>query len=274
MRAGKSNPKNTDIILSVSNLNKSFNDTKVLNDISFNLNKGEILGVIGPSGSGKTTLLRCIDLLERFETGEVVYDNTWKISFENEGYVNNIKDNNSELITEKEIIKIRQNIGFVFQSFNLWEEKSVLKNLIIGPIVVQKKLKNEAISEAIELASQFGLEEKINSKGWELSGGQKQRVAIIRALLMQPKIILLDEITSALDPVLTMEVLQAIRKLREKGLSMIVVTHHIEFATSLCDRMMFISNGKILQVDTPSNLRNKPLNEEVSKFLDILKSTS
>ena len=140
--------------------------------------------------------------------------------------------------------------------------------------MAQKKSKKEATSEAIELASQFGLDDKINNKVWELSGGQKQRVAIIRALLMKPNMILLDEITSALDPVLTMDVLQAISKLRDKGLAMIVVTHHIEFASSLCDKMMFLSNGKIVQLDTPINLRSNPLTEEVSKFLYILKSTS
>lgn len=268
--------RNTECILSVNNLHKSFNSTKVLENITFNLKKGEILGIVGPSGSGKTTLLKCIDLLEDFEAGEIIYNNSWKVSFDSEGYINihNTKSFDSQLVPEKEIVKIRQNIGFVFQNFNLWEEKSVLKNLTIGPMVVQKKPKKQAISEAIEIASQFGLREKLYNKGWELSGGQKQRVAIIRALLMQPKMILLDEITSALDPILTMEVLQAIRKLREKGLAMIVVTHHMEFATSLCDKMMFISNGKIIQLASPSTLRNNPSTEEVSKFLDVIKSTS
>jgi ABC-type polar amino acid transport system ATPase subunit len=265
------------VVLSIKNLNKSYNGKQVLDNISINIKKGEIVGVIGPSGSGKTTLLRCIDLLENFESGEIIYDNTWKVSANDSEcvVVNIVKSENAGGGTSvQDIIKIRQNIGFVFQDFNLWEEKSVLKNLTLGPIVVQSKSKSEAIEQAMELASQFGLKEKIYNKGWELSGGQKQRVAIIRALLMQPNIMLLDEITSALDPVLTMEVLLAIRKLREKGLTMMLVTHHIEFATTLCDRLMFLSKGKIIQLDTPRNLRENPLSEEISKFLYILKSTS
>lgn len=275
MLSNISNKKSDNIILDVKNLTKSFNKINVLENITFTLKKGEILGVIGPSGSGKTTLLRCIDLLETFENGEIIYNNIWKASYDNEGaiYINDLQINNN-LLVDKQIIKIRQKMGFVFQNFNLWEDKTVIRNLTIGPIIVQKKSKKEATSEAIELASQFGLDDKINNKVWELSGGQKQRVAIIRALLMKPNMILLDEITSALDPVLTMDVLQAISKLRDKGLAMIVVTHHIEFASSLCDKMMFLSNGKIVQLDTPINLRSNPLTEEVSKFLYILKSTS
>lgn len=265
-----------DIILSVKNLNKSFNEKVVLKDLSFDLHKGEILGILGSSGCGKTTLLKCIDLLEDFQEGEIVYNDKWKITYSDKyiNIINNNDDQNNEIDINKQIIKIRQLFGFVFQSFNLWEEKKVINNLILGPTVVQNKLKRDAIEEATELADQFGLKNKLYSKGWELSGGQKQRVAIIRALLMHPQIMLLDEITSALDPVLTYDVLQSVRKLREKGLSMIVVTHHIEFATSLCDRLLFLSDGKVIQNDTPHNIRNNPTTDEVKNFLQILKSTN
>ena len=268
---------NDNYILKVHNLNKSFNNKQVLTKVSFNLKKGEILGVIGPSGCGKTTLLRCIDLLENYQSGEIIYSNNWKVNFDQNEYIKIQKikeEKNFDIIFEKELINIRQSIGFVFQSFNLWEEKTVLENLILAPTVVQKRSKDESISEAIELATQFGLKDKVFSKSWELSGGQKQRVAIIRALLMKPKMILLDEITSALDPILTLEVLHAIKKLREKKLAMIVVTHHMEFASSLCDRIMYLDSGEIIQIDTPQNLRDNPTNKKISTFLETLRYIS
>ena len=261
-------------VLSVSHLGKSYNGHRVLSDVTFELGAGEIVGIIGPSGGGKTTLLRCIDLLESFESGEILFNSTCRVSCGNGGVLS-IRDaeSNAELSTAKELVRIRKNIGLVFQSLNLWESKSVLKNLILGPTIVHGRPKEQVICDATELAEQFGLKSKLQSKGWELSGGQKQRVAILRTLLMNPKVILLDEVTSALDPVLTLDVLQAIRTLRETGLAMIVVTHHIEFATSLCDKLMFLSDGKIVKIDTPMNLRNSPQTDEIRQFLEVLRST-
>lgn len=267
--------KTNNIIISIRDLHKSYNDKKVLKGISFDLYKGEILGILGLSGCGKTTLLKCIDLLENFHKGVIKYNDKWLVSFPT-NYIDeqDIEYNYNVINVEKGIIKIRQLIGFVFQNFNLWEEKRVINNLILGPIVVQKRTKKDAILEAEELADQFGLKDKLYNKVWELSGGQKQRVAIIRALLMHPQLMLLDEITSALDPMLTYDVLQAVRKLRDRGLSMIVVTHHIEFATSLCDRLLFLSGGHAIQIDTPEKIRTNPINNEVRQFLQILKSTN
>jgi len=166
---------------------------------------------------------------------------------------------------------LRKDIGFVFQGFNLWEERTVLGNLVLAPMVVLAQPRGAAEERARELCRQFGLGDKIEAKVTQLSGGQRQRVAIIRALMMEPKIMLLDEVTSALDPVLTVEVMQAIRQLREKGLTMIVVTHHLEFASSLCDRIMFLSRGEAVQIDTPENLRSAPASPEVKQFLEVLR---
>lgn len=265
---------NSEDIIRVKNVYKAFSGQAVLKDVSFNLRQKEILGIIGPSGVGKTTLLKCLNLLEIIDKGEIEYFGCIKISVGSNGEmgIEDLIDQKVYPLSDTTISVLRNNIGFVFQGFNLWEERTVQDNLILAPRIVLGKSKMEAKSEARKLSSQFGLEEKLKSKGWELSGGQKQRVAIMRALMMNPKIILLDEITSALDPVLTVEVMQAIRKLRDRGLTMLIVTHHIEFATSLCDRLLFLSNGQAIQIDTPEKLRNSPATEEVKNFLEILKS--
>lgn len=264
----------TDIILRVENIYKAFNNQTVLDGISFSLKNKEILGIIGPSGGGKTTLLKCIDLLEIVDKGEIEYFGSINLKVDS-NRKKTVRDLNSKIdypFNENSFNILRRNMGFVFQGFNLWEERTVIDNLILAPRVVLKKSKQEAKSEALQLSIQFGLKDKLKSKGWELSGGQKQRVAIMRALMMGPKLVLLDEITSALDPVLTVEVMQAIRQLRDRGLAMIVVTHHIEFATSLCDRLLFLSMGQIIQLDTPEKLRNFPATDEVKSFLKTLQS--
>jgi ABC-type polar amino acid transport system ATPase subunit len=265
-------PANNEI-LRVDNIHKAFDGIPVLQEISFTLKEKEILGIIGPSGGGKTTLLKCLDFLEIIDSGEIDYYEHFKITKEKDGNIL-IKTNSAyeEISGEDAFNNLRKEIGFVFQGFNLWEERSVFYNLTLAPRVVLGKNFKELEDETIELSRQFGLESKLHSKVWELSGGQRQRVAIMRALMMKPKIMLLDEITSALDPVLTVEVMQAIKQLREKGLSMIIVTHHIEFASSLCDRIMFLSQGKIIQLDTPEVLRASPSTEEVRKFLEILQT--
>ena len=259
-------------VLRVENLSKSFGQNVVLNDVSFALHENEILGIIGPSGGGKTTLLKCLNLLETFDHGSIEFREKLKIWADGVETLRTSNGSAEESLTEEILNGIRREVGLVFQSFNLWEEKTVIENLVLGPTVVLRQHRDLAEERANQFCQQFGLQEKIHSKVWQLSGGQRQRVAIIRALMMSPKIILLDEITSALDPILTAEVLQAIRQLRDQGLAMLIVTHHIEFASSLCDRMMFLSHGKILQLDTPKNLRQSPASEEVKSFLETLRA--
>lgn len=260
-------------ILRVVGLSKRFDNTEVLSSVSFSLREREILGVIGPSGSGKTTLLKCLDLLETIDAGRIEFHGPHNLAMTANGLtgLQETKELDSS-IYEHKINALRQDVGLVFQGFNLWEDRTVLGNLILAPMVVRGSGRLESESKAEELCRQFGLADKLHAKVWQLSGGQRQRVAIIRALMMQPKLVLLDEITSALDPVLTVEVMQAIRKLREQGLTMLVVTHHIEFASSLCDRIMFLSRGQVSQIDTPDSLRNAPANDEVRQFLDILRA--
>ena len=235
----------------------------------------EILGVIGPSGGGKTTLLRCLDMLETIDVEEMEYFGQFTISKEANGAsvsIDRAAPKARADLTENTLNKLRKHIGFVFQGFNLWDERTVLENLTLAPRVVLGRPQKDLKKEALELCSQFGLEDKAYSRGWQLSGGEKQRVAIMRALMMKPRLMLLDEITSALDPVLTVEVMGAIRQLRERGLSMIIVTHHIEFASLLCDRIMFLSDGRAVQIETPERLRHCPANDEVKRFLDLLQT--
>ena len=264
----------TQSALMVDGIWKSFGQTTVLQGISFALKEKEILGVIGPSGGGKTTLLRCLDLLETIDQGRIDYHGPHNLFVAASG-VSGLKasgDGETQPIFENTINALRRDIGFVFQGFNLWEERTVLGNLILAPMVVLGHNREVASAKARELCEMFGLGDKLNARVWQLSGGQRQRVAIIRALMMQPKLMLLDEITSALDPVLTVEVMQAIRQLRDEGLTMIIVTHHIEFASSLCDRVLFLSEGRAVQIDTPENLRKSPATDEVRRFLDILRA--
>lgn len=262
----------TQPVLRVEDIRKTFDKTPVLQGITFSLNEREILGVIGPSGGGKTTLLRCLDLIETIEQGRIDYHGPHNLSLTANG-VSGLRAcglGEKAPISEDTVNALRRDIGLVFQGFNLWEERTVLKNLVLAPMVVLRQTFENAEHRAHRLCERFGLADKVDKRVWQLSGGQKQRVAIIRALMMEPKLMLLDEITSALDPVLTVEVMQAIRQLRDEGLTMIVVTHHIEFASSLCDRILFLSAGRGIQIDTPANLRKAPATKEVERFLDIL----
>ena len=257
-------------ILLVEDRRKGFHGLEVLRGVTFCLSDREILGVIGPSGGGKTTLLKCLNLLEWPTSGRIRYPGKLSVRASG-GHTNVVRDVEAgEELRAEDLCVFRRELGFVFQGFNLWEDRSVLSNLLLAPRAVLGEARNSAEERAKALAKQFGIDDKLQSGIAQLSGGQRQRVAIVRALMMQPRVMLLDEITSALDPVLTVEVMQAIRQLRDRGLAMIVVTHHLEFAPSLCDRIMFLSGGMAVQIDSPERLRSHPATREVSEFLDVL----
>lgn len=258
-------------VLAVSNLNKFYGSLHVLKGLSFDLRHKEILGVIGPSGSGKSTLLRCLNLLEWPDAGTIHYLGRLRLEIDGDTEPAPIADNDEgDCLDSRDLCLFRSRIGLVFQGFNLWEDRTVTDNLTLAPRIVLREPRATAERRAIALCEQFGLEAKLGAHIQSLSGGQRQRVAIIRALMMQPEIVLLDEVTSALDPVLTVEVMQAIRQLRDRGLTMIVVTHHLEFASTLCDRLMFLSDGIAVQIDSPENLRNNPATGEVAHFVQVL----
>lgn len=216
-------------MIRLENLHKSFGDVHVLKGIDLNIDKGEIVAIVGPSGSGKSTVLRCMNLLEEPTNGKIIFE--------------------GENITDKKvnIDKIRQNIGMVFQNFNLFPHKSVIENIIEGPMRVLKKSKEQSKSEAREILSFLGLSEKEDSYPHQLSGGQKQRVAIGRALAMEPKLMCFDEPTSALDPELTEEVANVIKMLRKKGMTMLIITHDMTFAEKVASRIISMDNGEIVE---------------------------
>jgi len=259
-------------VLTVSGLCKSYGELRILKDIAFSLHEREILGVIGPSGGGKSTLLKCLNFLEWPNQGTIHYHDRLRVKVDHEGKLEMVADGNGNHdIDNQDLCLFRRQVGFVFQGFNLWDDRTVLGNLSLAPRAVLKESRNTIEERAKTLCEQFGLGTKLHAHVQQLSGGQRQRVAIIRALMMKPDIMLLDEVTSALDPILTVEVMQTIRQLRDRGLTMIVVTHHLEFASTLCDRIMFLSDGFAVQIDTPDDLRNNPATNEVSNFLDVLK---
>lgn len=235
-------------IIEIKNLYKSFDNINVLKDINLKINKGEILSIIGTSGSGKSTLIRCINGLESVQSGEILIDG---IPF------NSKKDN----------INIRKKIGMVFQNFNLFPHYTVIENIAIPNIIVNKISKEEAFFKAKNLLRKVKLEDKENCYPFSLSGGQKQRVAIARALSMNPEIILFDEPTSALDPELSYEVLETIKSLASEGLTMIIVSHQINFIKKISNKIIFIDNGQILEEGIPVEVLNNPKTEKLKNFL-------
>ncbi len=236
-------------ILSVENLHKQFGDLTVIEDVSLELNKGEVLVVIGPSGCGKSTFLRCLNGLEDIQDGKVLLDGT---------VINPNK---------KELVKNREKIGMVFQSYDLFPHKTILQNIIMAPVVVQKRNKQEVTKEAMELLERIGLSAKKDNYPRELSGGQKQRVAIIRALIMHPEILLFDEVTAALDPEMVKEVLDLILSLAKEGRTMVIVTHEMAFARAVADRVAFMDGGRIVEEGTPEELFDAPKTERLKRFL-------
>lgn len=247
-------------VVNVKKIEKSFGSLKVLNDIDFSVNKGEIVTIIGPSGSGKSTLLRCINRLEKVEKGEIEILGV-KIA-ENDHHMK------TKYKHEKELRLVCKKIGMVFQNFNLFPHKSVLENVMEAQIVVNNTDKGEAEKVAVELLKKVGLEEKKDIYPSQLSGGQKQRVAIARALAMKPEVMLFDEPTSALDPELVGEVLTVIKKLAEEHMTMIVVTHEMGFAKEISDRVVFMDNGQILEDGRPEKIFSDPDHPRIKAFID------
>ncbi len=246
-------------IIKVENLHKSFHSLHVLKGINFKVEKGEIVSVIGPSGSGKSTLLRCLNHLEVADKGSISFEGQYIAKADSTGkavYKNN-----------KEVLAICSNLGMVFQNFNLFPHKSVLENIIEAPIMVKGKSKEAAEKIAIELLNKVGLLEKKDAYPNQLSGGQKQRVAIARALAMEPDIMLFDEPTSALDPELIGEVLQVIKKLAEERMTMIIVTHEMNFAREISDRIIFMDDGQIVIDGVPDDIFVNPDHPRIKTFL-------
>ncbi len=246
-------------LLSIKNLKKSFGDNTVLKDISLEVNKGEVLAIIGPSGSGKSTLLRCATTLEKVDDGEIKYGDT------NLTYVD--RDGSTKYADKKTVKKIREYFGLVFQNFNLFPHFSVMRNLTEAQRVVLGRSKEESEKIATELLAKMGLTGKEKSYPNELSGGQQQRVSIARALAMNPEILFFDEPTSALDPELTGEILKVIRSLADEHMTMVIVTHEMNFAKEVADRVIFMDGGVIVEQGTPSEVFDTPTEERTKLFL-------
>ncbi len=242
--------KNDNIKIHVKNLKKNFGSLEVLKSISADVREGEVVVLIGPSGSGKSTFLRCLNRLEEITAGEVVIDG-----------VN---------IAEKKVDmnKVRENIGMVFQHFNLFPHMNVLENIMLAPVELKKMTKEEAAETGLKLLKRVGLEDKAKVYPPQLSGGQKQRVAIARALAMNPDIMLFDEPTSALDPEMVGEVLNVMKQLAASGMTMLIVTHEIGFAREVADRIIFMDGGYIVEEGTPAEILNNPKEPRTRDFLN------
>ena len=239
-------------VLDVRNLKKSFGKTQVLGGVSFTLEHGQVLAIIGSSGSGKTTLLRCLNFLERPDSGEI--------------YVNG-RSLLSSHMSDNQIRENRRNFGLVFQNFNLFPQYTALQNVMLAPGLQKQETKEKIRQKALELLERVGLSDKTESYPCQLSGGQQQRVAIARALALSPEILCFDEPTSALDPELTGEVLQVIRDLRRDGRTMIVVTHEMAFAKSVADVIIYMADGVIEEMGTPEEVFDDPQSEKTRAFL-------
>ncbi|WP_313577524.1 amino acid ABC transporter ATP-binding protein [Lacrimispora sp.] len=240
-----------EMILKTENLRKSYESGQpVLKDISFTLEKGEVVVVVGPSGCGKSTFLRCLNMLEPIDSGTIQFKDR-------------IIDRG-----KRDVYEIRQKIGMVFQSYDLFPHKTILGNIILAPIKVQKRDKKEVTAEAEKLLARVGLLDKKDSYPRQLSGGQKQRVAIVRALIMHPEILLLDEITAALDPEMVREVLQVVLELAKDGMTMVIVTHEMEFAKAVADRVLFMDQGVVVEESLPNEFFTSPRTERAKQFLN------
>lgn len=241
-------------LLEINHLKKYFGELEVLKDISMSVEEGEVVSIIGPSGSGKSTLLRCATMLETMNGGDLLYGGTAAVK-------------NGTYASKEQLAKIKEFYGLVFQNFNLFPHYSVMKNLIDAPVHVQKRSKGEVMEESKQLLEDVGLADKADAYPCQLSGGQQQRVAIARALAMHPQMLFFDEPTSALDPELTTEVLKILRQLAEKKMTMVIVTHEIDFARAVSDRVIFMADGYIVEEGAPADVIDNPRNPRTQAFL-------
>ncbi len=244
------NKKDSRVLLEIKNLYKKYGETTVLDNINLSISKGEVIVILGPSGCGKSTLLRCLNGLEKIQGGDII--------FRDKSLVNG--DVNWQ--------EVRQQIGMVFQNYELFPHMTVIENIILGPVKVQKRDKKEVMEQARQLLDRVGLLDRENSYPRQLSGGQKQRVAIVRALCMNPEIMLFDEVTAALDPEMVREVLDVMLGLAKQGMTMIVVTHELSFARAVADRIVFIDKGRICEITEPREFFTKPKTERARHFLN------
>ena len=247
-------------LLEMSHIRKSFGELEVLKDISLSVSEGEVVSIIGPSGSGKSTLLRCATMLETIDKGSISY--MGKYAAQN-------TPNGVKYVSPEELKKIHSYFGLVFQNFNLFPHYTVMKNITDAPLIVQNRKKDEITQEAMALLTKMGLADKADSYPYQLSGGQQQRVSIVRALAMKPKILFFDEPTSALDPELTIEVLKVIRQLAEEHMTMVIVTHEIQFAAAVSDRVIFMNGGVVVEEGPPSQIIENPQMERTKQFLEM-----
>jgi ABC-type polar amino acid transport system ATPase subunit len=250
----------SDAVLKIRNLQKSFGEHRVLKGIDLDISKGEVLVIIGPSGSGKSTLLRCLNFLEEYDHGEVLFDGQL-VGYRKASHNRMIKD------SAREIANIRKRMGMVFQSFNLFPHMTVLENVIEGPVHVRKVGRSDAERDARTLLDRVGLGSKINEYPSKLSGGQQQRAGIARALAMNPEVMLFDEPTSALDPELVGEVLDVMKALAADGMTMIVVTHEMGFARDVADRVVVMDDGSIVEIGPPAEIFSHPAQARTAEFL-------
>ena len=272
-------PTNGDVLIEVKHLAKSFGDHEVLKDISLEVHKGEVISIIGPSGCGKSTFLRSLNLLEKPTSGTILFEGTELTALSNDGIIlkklkalrkpkdgsDGTPGNDSQ--QDVNIDLVRRRIGMVFQSFNLFPHKTVKENIMLAPVKLKIMTEEEASAKADELLERIGLLDKADQYPSRISGGQQQRVAIVRALAMNPDVMLFDEPTSALDPEMVGEVLSLIKDLAFSGMTMIVVTHEMGFAREISDRVLFFNDGVIAEENTPEELFGNPQNERLKDFL-------
>lgn len=239
------------ILLEVHKLKKNYGNKEILHGIDFSVHRGEVVVLLGPSGCGKSTFLRCLNGLEEIQSGSILLDGSI------------ISDGKAEWYA------IRQKIGMVFQSYDLFPHMTVIENILLGPLKAQKRKKNEVEKQAAELLERVGLLDRKDDYPAQLSGGQKQRVAIVRALCMNPEIMLFDEVTASLDPEMVREVLDVMKELAQQGMTMLIVTHEMNFARSVADRIVFIDEGCIVEESEPEQFFTAPQTERARRFLDI-----
>ena len=243
--------KNNEVLIKINDLHKEYAQKKILNGINLDIHKGEVVVILGPSGCGKSTLLRCLNGLESIQGGNI-----------------NFADKS---LTDKNVNwqEVRQKIGMVFQSYDLFPHMTVIENILLGPTKVQKRPKDEVLKQSEQLLDKVGLLDRKDSYPRELSGGQKQRIAIVRALCMNPEIMLFDEVTASLDPEMVREVLEVILGLAKQGMTMVIVTHEMNFAQSVADKIVFIDEGKICEQAKPDEFFSNPKTERAKQFLNI-----